>query len=193
MLGPRLAGPVLGPQPAPRPRRRLSPRACVRFLIDRFSNNIQILISEYRIVFLPEMHIPTTYRKLFSRMPLGPPSTSLRGYANSAIEIVGTIDLPVRYGMTHLPSFPFHVAQRGTSLDLFISLGLSLMDNGGRAIMQVSPTMHQQWPALFDGLGSLTAFTHRPLVDPAVTPVIQPLRRLHSPSGRASLRSLPPC
>ena len=36
-------------------------RACVRFLIDRFSNNIRILISEYRIVFLPEMHIPNQY------------------------------------------------------------------------------------------------------------------------------------
>ena len=122
-----------------------------------------------------------TYRKLFSRMPLGPPSTSLRGYANSAIEIVGTIDLPVRYGTIHLPSFPFHVAQRGTNLlglDLFIALGFSLMDNSGTAIMQVFPTMHQQWPALFDGLGRLTAFTHRPLVDPAVTPVMQPLRRL---------------
>ena len=88
-----------------------------------------------------------TYRKLFSRMPLGPPSTSLRGYANSAIEIVGTIDLPVRYGTIHLPSFPFHVAQRGTNLlglDLFIALGFSLMDNSGTAIMQVFPTMHQQ-------------------------------------------------
>ena len=122
-----------------------------------------------------------TYKKFFSHMPLGPPSTSLRGYANSAIEMVGTLNLPVRYGKTHLPSFPFHVAQRGTNLlglDLFIELGFSLMDNSGRAIMQVSPTMHQQWPVLFDGLGCLTAFTHRPLVNPDVTPVIQPLRRL---------------
>ena len=122
-----------------------------------------------------------TYRKFFSHMPLGPPSTSLRGYANSTIEMVGTLHLPVRYGTTHLPSFLFHVARRGTNLlglDLFIELGFSLMDNSGQSIMQVSPTMHQEWPALFDGLGCLTAFTHRPLVDPNVKPVIQPLRRL---------------
>ena len=34
-------------------------RACVRFLIGRFLNNIQTVISEYRIVFLPEMPIPS--------------------------------------------------------------------------------------------------------------------------------------
>ena len=29
------------------------------FLIDQFSNIIRILLGEYRIVFLPEMHIPS--------------------------------------------------------------------------------------------------------------------------------------
>ena len=42
---------------------RMCVRACVSacvggFLIDRSFNIIRILLSEYRIVFLPEMHIP---------------------------------------------------------------------------------------------------------------------------------------
>lgn len=122
-----------------------------------------------------------TYREFFSHVPLGPPSTELLGYANTAITMVGTLDLPVRYGKRYLPAFPFHVARQGANLlglDLFIELGFSLQDNSGKTIMQVSPTVHQQWPVLFVGLGCLTAFAHRPMVDLSVTPVIQPLRRL---------------
>ena len=33
---------------------------CGGFLIEQFSNIIWILLSEYRIIFLPEMHIPST-------------------------------------------------------------------------------------------------------------------------------------
>ncbi|KAJ8365040.1 hypothetical protein SKAU_G00138710 [Synaphobranchus kaupii] len=122
-----------------------------------------------------------TYRKLSSHVPLQRPSTRLCGYGNSKIEIVGTLQMPVRYGTRYLPSFTFHVAQRGASLlglDLFIGLGFSMRDNSGAAILHVSPTVRHEWPALFDGLGCLTTFTHRPLVNPAVAPVIQPLRHL---------------
>ncbi|KAJ8332617.1 hypothetical protein SKAU_G00424060 [Synaphobranchus kaupii] len=70
-----------------------------------------------------------TYTRFFSHESMGPPSTTLRGYANSEIDIVGSLQLP------------------------------------------------QQWPALFSGVGCLETFTHQPLLDPTVTPVIQPLRR----------------
>ncbi|KAJ8346437.1 hypothetical protein SKAU_G00278380 [Synaphobranchus kaupii] len=89
--------------------------------------------------------------------------------------------MPVHYGTRYLPSFGFHVAQEGANLldlDLFTGLGFSLRDESGTAILQVLPTVQQMWPALFDSLGCLTTFTHWPLVDPAVAPVIQPLRRL---------------
>lgn len=36
----------------------------------------------------------------------------------------------------------------------------------------------QCWLSLFVGLGCLTAFNHQPLINTAVSPVIQPLRRL---------------
>ncbi len=52
----------------------------------------------------------TTYNKLFSHIPLGPPpEIPLRGYANSKIATVGTVNMPVSYGKTHLPSFSFPV------------------------------------------------------------------------------------
>ncbi|KAJ8347521.1 hypothetical protein SKAU_G00261100 [Synaphobranchus kaupii] len=54
----------------------------------------------------------------------------------------------------------------------------SSRDDAGSAIHHVDSTWRQKWPALFDGLGCLTAFTHRPLVNPDVSPVIQPLRRI---------------
>ena len=124
----------------------------------------------------------TTYKTFFSHIPLGPrPRLPLRGYANSDIDVVGTVKMPVSYGKKHLPSFLFSVARQGANLlglDLFLDLGFSLMDNSGQSIMQVLPTTLQQCPALFEGIGCLTSFTHRPRVDPKVAPVIQPLRRL---------------
>ncbi len=66
-----------------------------------------------------------------------------------------------------------------TSWDwIFSRLGFTLRDDKGSDIHHVTTTWQQRWPALFDGLGCLTAFTHRPLVDPEVSPVIQPLRRI---------------
>lgn len=124
-----------------------------------------------------------TYKMFFSHIPLGPrPRLSLRGYGNSKIDVVGTINLPVSYGKKHLSSFSFTVACQGANLlglDLFLDLGFSLMDNSGQAIMQVLPmTLQNKCPMLFEGLGCVTAFTHRPRVDPNVAPVIQPLRRV---------------
>ncbi|CAL8360015.1 unnamed protein product [Merluccius merluccius] len=63
-------------------------------------------------------------------------------------------------------------------LDLFTGLGFTLRDGVGSAIHHVNSTWQQKCPSLFDGVGCLTAFTHRPLVNPDVSPVIQPLRRI---------------
>lgn len=66
-------------------------------------------------------------------------------------------------GYKHLPSFPLHITKWRANLlglDLFTGLWLMLR------------------LALSDGLGCLTAFTHRPLVNPEVTPAIRPLCRI---------------
>ncbi|KAL1250782.1 hypothetical protein QQF64_018578 [Cirrhinus molitorella] len=78
-----------------------------------------------------------------------------------------------------LSSFTFHVACRGANLmglDLLSALGFSLVDSKGAAILTVSTPWQQKWPSLFEGLGCLTAFTHQPLLNPAIKPVIQLLR-----------------
>jgi len=62
--------------------------------------------------------------------------------------------------------------------DLFCELGSTLVDNSGAAILSVGSPWQQHWPALFSGLGCLTAFDHQPLLKPEVHPVIQPIRRL---------------
>ncbi len=122
-----------------------------------------------------------TYREFFYSLPLGAPSTALCGYGNSKIEILGSLELTVCYGTKTLPSFVFHVAKKGANLmglDLFDALGFTLVDSGGAAILAVTTTWQQQWPALFKGLGCLTTFNHQPLLNPTVTPVIQALRRI---------------
>ncbi len=123
----------------------------------------------------------STYHKLFSHLPLQQPCTSLCGYSSSKITMLGVLHVPVRYGSKHLPSLPFYITERGANLlglDLFTCLGFTLRDDKGSDIHHVITTWQQRWPALFDGLGWLTAFTHRPLVDPEVSPIIQPLRRI---------------
>lgn len=121
-----------------------------------------------------------TYTHFFSQEALAPPCTTLRGYANSTIDIVGSLQLPVRYGEKTLPAFRFHIARHGTNLlglDLFTSLGFALLDTTGSEIHTVATPWQQQWPALFSGVGCLQTFAHQPLLDPKVVPVIQPLRR----------------
>ncbi|KAJ8354422.1 hypothetical protein SKAU_G00219890 [Synaphobranchus kaupii] len=123
----------------------------------------------------------STYYRFFSHLPLEQPATALCGYDSSRLDIMGVLRVPVHYGSKHLPSFPFHIARKGANLlglGLFTGLGFTLRDNAGSAIHHVDSTWRQKWPALFDGLGCLTAFTHRPLVNPDVSPIIQPLRRI---------------
>lgn len=123
----------------------------------------------------------TTYHKFFSHMPLASSATALCGYDSSKIDILGVLRVPVHYGSKHLLSFPFHIARRGANLlglDLFTALGFTLRDDAGSDIQHITSSWQQKWPVLFDGLGCLTAFTHRPLTKPDVPPVIQPLRRI---------------
>lgn len=122
-----------------------------------------------------------TYERFLSHLHLQPPSLNLFGYGSSTIEVIGLIHAPVQYGNKALVNFPFHITRHGSNilgLDLFMSLDFSLLDNEGTQILTVSCPWQQEWPTLFEGLGCLTAFTHQPLLDPIVKPVIQPLRRI---------------
>lgn len=139
---------------------------------------IPLLLDTGASVSLLNMH---TYSSFFSALPLSAPSTSLSGYGDAKIDIVGSITLTVGYGNKVVSSFPFHVSQRGANLmglDLFSALGFSLVDTKGTAILTVTTSWQQKWPSLFEGLGCLTAFTHQPLLNPSIKPVIQPLRRV---------------
>ncbi|KAJ8332775.1 hypothetical protein SKAU_G00416710 [Synaphobranchus kaupii] len=116
--------------------------------------------------------------QFFTHETLGPPTTTLGGYANSEIDIVGSLQLPVSYGEKTLPVFRFNIARHGTNLlglDLFNGLGFTLLYTAGSEIHTVAIPWQQQWPVLFSGC--LDVFAHQPLLDPKVTPVIQPLRR----------------
>ena len=82
------------------------------------------------------------------------------------------------YGSKALDSFPFHVTRQSANimgLNLFVSLEISLKDNSGAKMLKVSSLCHHQYPELFSGLGCLTAFTRKPLLEPKVIP---PLRRI---------------
>ncbi len=131
-----------------------------------------------------------TYNTFFGALTLSAPSASLCGYGDSKIDLVGSLQVTVGYGNKMVPSFTFHIARRGANLmglDLFSALGFSLVDTKGAAILTVSTPWQQKWPSLFEGLGCLTAFAHQPLLNPAIKPVIQPLRRI--PLARLSSSS----
>lgn len=122
-----------------------------------------------------------TCKLLFPNRQLLSPSTALCGYGRSKIDVVGLLYLPVRYASVSVNRFPFHITRHGENimgLDLFLSLGFTLHDNSGTQILQVTSPWQQRRPELFDGLGCLTAFTHKPLLDHSVPPVVQPLRRI---------------
>ncbi|KAF3849697.1 hypothetical protein F7725_019416 [Dissostichus mawsoni] len=123
----------------------------------------------------------STVRRLFPLRTLTADAEDLYGYGHSKIGMAGTITFAVRYGTKALPAFTFQVSHQGANLmgfDLFCELGFTLVDNSGAAILSVGSPWHQRWPALFSGLGCLTAFDHQPLLKPEVHPVIQPIRRL---------------
>ncbi|KAJ8015112.1 hypothetical protein DPEC_G00022770 [Dallia pectoralis] len=122
-----------------------------------------------------------TCNLLFPNRQMQPPSTALCGYGRSKIDVVGLLNLPVRHTSTTVDRFPFHITGHGENimgLDLFLSLGFTLQDNNGARILQVSSHWQQSRPELFNGLGCLTSFTHKPLLDHSVPPVVQPLRRV---------------
>ncbi|XP_057713151.1 uncharacterized protein K02A2.6-like [Corythoichthys intestinalis] len=123
----------------------------------------------------------STVRRLFPRMTVKPGTEDLFGYGHTKIDMVGTATFSVRYGARTLPAFTFQVSRKGANLlgfDLFCALGFSITDNLGATILTVATPWLHRWPSLFTGLGCLTAFNHQPLLNPEVTPVIQPLRRL---------------
>ncbi|KAG7505880.1 hypothetical protein JOB18_041623 [Solea senegalensis] len=69
------------------------------------------------------------------------------------------------------------VSRHGANLfgfDLFFALGFSIVDNAGATVLTVTTPWQQHWPSLFAGLGCLTVFNHQPLINPRVSPVIQP-------------------
>ncbi|KAF3835719.1 hypothetical protein F7725_028277 [Dissostichus mawsoni] len=118
---------------------------------------------------MPSLLNVSTVRRLFPLRTLTADAEDLYGYGHSKIGMAGTITFAVRYGTKALPAFTFQVSHQGANLmgfDLFCELGFTLVDNSGAAILSVGSPWHQRWPALFSGLGCLTAFDHQPLLKP---------------------------
>ena len=123
----------------------------------------------------------STVKRFLPHIALQKPSAVLRGYGNSKIDLAASLSCSVRHGNASLATFTFQVARHGANLmglDLITSLGFTFMDSCGATIHQVSSPWEQRWPALFSGLGCISAFTHQPLLRKDIHPVIQPLRRI---------------
>ena len=122
-----------------------------------------------------------TVKRFLPHITLQTPSAVLHGYGNSKIDLVSSLSCSVHYGNKSLATFTFQVARHGPNLmglDLITSLGFAFMDSCGATILQVSSPWEQRWPALFSGLGCISAFTHQPLLHTDIHQVIQPLRRI---------------
>ncbi|XP_041926596.1 uncharacterized protein LOC121690230 [Alosa sapidissima] len=122
-----------------------------------------------------------TVKRFLPHVMLQTPSAVLHGYGNAQIDLVGSLSCSVRHGNKSMASFTFQVARHGANLmglDLITSFGFTFMDSCGAKILQVSTPWEQRWPALFSGLGCISAFIHQPLLHVDIHPVIQPLRRI---------------
>jgi hypothetical protein len=75
------------------------------------------------------------YEQFLSLLPLWP-SLNLYGYRHSVIDVVCLIHSPVQFSKKALTQFLFHITKQSTNilgLDMFTSLGLSLLSNSGQA------------------------------------------------------------
>lgn len=100
--------------------------------------------------------------------------------------LASQVCLPVCYSVKTWCNFIFQVGSELRGLDP------PLVSPSGTTAGQ--PSSHLPWqqtqPALFDGLGCLSAFTHQSLLDPVVHPVIQPFPLALRKNFTAGLRSL---
>ena len=104
------------------------------------------------------------------------------------------MQLPVRYRECKLPEFPFYITASGTDilgLDLFDAVAFRIcweqqkLDSHTLQAVDLlkedraaNEEWESKWPGVFNGLGKAKHFVHCPLVNAAVPPVMQPLRRL---------------
>ena len=107
---------------------------------------VPLLLDTGAIVSLMNL---STYSQFFSSLPMSAPSASLCGYGNSRIDLVGSLQVTVRYGAKVVPEAVFQVARHGANLmglDLFSALGFALLDTGGAPILTVCMPWQQKWP-----------------------------------------------
>ena len=118
------------------------------------------------------------------------------GYAGSQIKVLGRVKLSVRYRECRLPEFQFNVTASGTDilgLDLFDALGFQIcweqQELASHTLQSVEmletvedkairEDFEEQVAYGFQRIREAKYFVHCPLLNAAVPPVIQPLRRL---------------
>ena len=145
-----------------------------------------LYINGFKIKFLIDIGAKrsllngTLYHELFSsRYPLKRCHETLKGYGGSDIDILGTVELPkVTYGNVSLEKFTFFVSKEGSTLlgvDLFDRLGFSVTFN--KANISNIETV-DKFESLFEGVGEVRKFQHKPVVNEMVRPISQAYRRL---------------
>ena len=126
------------------------------------------------------------YQQFFNNITLRAATLKLISYDGSDISSLGRMHCTVQYKDVVLPNFEFYVSASGRSVmgvDLFDALGFKVFDPRDTHISVVdqqsqSSVSLRQFPELVSGFGCIKGYQHRPMVNQAVTPVRQPLRRL---------------
>jgi hypothetical protein len=123
-----------------------------------------------------------TYQRILGHLPLVPGGLQLRNYNGSSIPLLGKVLLSVRHGSTSVDAIPFFATSSGTDImgvDLFDALGFHIVMGVDQSLQYISETpWRQRWSQVFDGVGAVRGYEHEPLVNPAIKPVMQPLRRI---------------
>ncbi len=111
-------------------------------------------------------------------------AAKLSGYGDAAIPLVGTVDLPIAYKDKTVDNARFYITLKGENLiglDLFGPLGLKISDGPDPVSLIAThdgDELRLQFSSLFEGLGHVKGYSHRPSIDSSVKPVVQAPRRV---------------
>jgi len=124
-------------------------------------------VCVYIVLCVAELSNSRTYYKFFSHLPLKQPAATLCGYDSSRRDVLDVLHVPVHFRFTSLGGGP-------------TSWAWTCSQAWGSCFgMTLAPTFTTSPPpGRKSGQHCLTAFTHRPLLNPVVSPVIQPLCRI---------------
>ncbi|PAA74746.1 hypothetical protein BOX15_Mlig024279g1 [Macrostomum lignano] len=127
-----------------------------------------------------------SYNRHFSHVKLQTSTKKLTAFNGGSIHVMGEMVLPVEYKELRVPNVSIVVVKQGSNImgtDLMSKLKFQLVSREGEPVRKVQASSLPTWlPGRFsnvgEGLGKIKGFVHKPKVNPAVTPVAQPLRKV---------------